>query len=515
MPPAAAMPDRRPPVQAKARQALLIACVAAAFVIYAVAVLILHQKQKDDFVQERSSIAAAVSNIYYGATLGSVHVGILDRMLDFDIPLEKTLAQAAKREIPPKGLLTTIYDGNGIGYIVVTTLSFRLLGPHTQSMVIVMLALLAISAGAFLHRFRDQRAAVVLLYITSLIVMLYTPLVWHRPYELNMSIGAIRYFALIATLPAFHLLLEIADTRTTLQWTDWRKMLPLALQIPILILAVLVRNSAAPVIGAVMAGCLFLAWRWRRNFIERSRLLHKAIAMSAVAILFVGLLMLTVSSSYVREGKFTEVVWHRIFLSIGTNPSWPFPGVRELYDCTRYIPEGMDHAMTDRNSHCVLWVYAMKHNIPPEIASTWTHGREHEKALREAFFDIAYRYPLETLSAFVVYKPRYIVWSVWRDFEFKLFGIPPALPWLFAAALANLLLFSVAGPSLAASTALKSMAGITVLLSVFGALPHMLVWALPHTCGELVLYTFFAIGFAAVTAIQKTRDLASPAPKSG
>src|SRR5262249_12126648 len=89
----------------------------------------------------------------------------------------------------------------------------RILGLHTSSLVLSTLLLMAISALAFLWRFYDQRAVIVILYFTSLTVMLFTPLTWNRDYMLNVGIAGIRYFSLVAILPAFHLLVEFADTR--------------------------------------------------------------------------------------------------------------------------------------------------------------------------------------------------------------------------------------------------------------------------------------------------------------
>src|SRR5262245_53341024 len=187
--------------------------VASSFFIYACAALIVASDQYNDFTPERSSIAAAISNVAYGAPLGKVYSGVLAQVLDFKVPLDKTLAEAARQEVLPGNLLGSTSDGNGIGYIVVASVGMRLFGLYTSSLVLSMLGLLGFSALAFLWRFRDQRAVVVILYFTSLTVMIFTPLVWNPFYALNMTIGGIRYFSLVAILPAFHLLLECADAR--------------------------------------------------------------------------------------------------------------------------------------------------------------------------------------------------------------------------------------------------------------------------------------------------------------
>jgi hypothetical protein len=87
--------------------------------------------------------------VAYGAPLGKVYSGVLAQVLDFKVPLDKTLAEAARQEVLPGNLLGSTMDGNGIGYIVVASLSMRLLGLHTLSIVLAMLTLMGVSAIAF------------------------------------------------------------------------------------------------------------------------------------------------------------------------------------------------------------------------------------------------------------------------------------------------------------------------------------------------------------------------------
>src|SRR5262249_30634259 len=356
---------------------------ALSFFIYGCAALIVSKNQQNDFIPERSSIAAAVSNVAYRAPLGKVYSAVLEQFLDFKIPMDKTLAQAERQEIPRGALLGSTSDGNGIGYIVVASLGMRLFGLHSSSLLLSMLALIGISALAFLCRFRDQRSIVVILYFTSLTVMLFTPLTWNRDYMLNMGIGGIRYFSLVAILPGFHLLLEFADTGRSGSRMAISEFIAIAMQVVVLLLATLVRNSAAPVIAAVAIGGLLFVWKNRRDAsIMRRRLLKMAYA-ATIAAASISILMLSVSRSYLSDGRFTETVWHRIFLSYGVSPEWPFGNVRELYDCKRYIPEGILPNSEDRNAHCIWWDYATKHNIPVDTAVTMTYGREYDKALRE------------------------------------------------------------------------------------------------------------------------------------
>jgi hypothetical protein len=401
--------------------------IVLSFFIYAAAVLIIHAQQRNYFTAERSSIAAAVSNLFYRAPLGKVYTGVLAQFLNFKVPLDESLAQASRREVSAGALQGATADGNGVGYMVLTSLSMRLFGPHAYSNVLGMLGLMAVSALAFVWRFGDQRSVVVILYFTSLTVMLFTLLVWSPVHADAISIGGIRYFSLVAILPAFHLFFEFIEAPGSESGLSWWKRAPMAAQVVVFVLAILVRNSAATLIGALAVTCLLVAWRHRREFGAAKRVLREAASMTLVAAACVGFLMLSVSKNYLSEGRFTETVWHRIFVSLGINPFWPYGNLREMYDCTRYIPEGLTSGTEDRNGHCILWAYAIKQDIPVERVVTLTYSREYDAALREAFFNILFLYPGETLKTFFYYKVGYVFWSIRESLYFKFDGAHPAM----------------------------------------------------------------------------------------
>lgn len=484
------------------------ALAAASYFIYACAALIVCQNQKNDFIPERSSIAAAVSNVAYGAPLGKVYTGVLARFLEMDVPLDKTLEQTARRAAPPGTLLGSTSDGNGIGYIVVASLSMRLFGMHTVSLLLFMFALMGISAFAFLWRYQDSRAIVVVLYFTSLTVILFTPLVWNQAenYPANFGIGGIRYFSLLAILPGFHLLLEFADApRSASKMVGW-ELVPMTVQVVVLVLAVLVRNSAAPVIAAVFVGCLLIIWKNRHHSFTTRITLLKAAYITIVGATFVGLLMLSVSRTYLAEGRFTETVWHRITLGLFLNPNWPYGKLQKIYKCAPYVPEGFENGPSDRNGHCIWWDYATRHNIPADTAVMMTYSREYDLALREAFFNIAWLYPAEFLKTFVYYKPLYIFKSIAKSLDLRFAGVQPPLLWLLVAALSTLVAFALIVPSTSPSSNM-TIARVAVLLAFFSMGPYIAVWAKPYTSGDLLVYCIFGLGLAGSTILQKSRML--------
>jgi len=504
-----------------------LATLVTSFLIYACGVLIVYQQQRNEFLPERSSIAAAVSNVVYGAPLGTVYSGVLARFLDVTVPLDRTFAQARGRELPTGSLLGSTTDGNGIGYIVVASLSMRLFGPYASSAVLAMLVLMGLSALLFVWRYPDGRSVVVVLYFTVLTIMLFTPLVWNSPdrvpypiggalyipnYPANISIGGIRYFSLVAILPAFHLLLELADTRISAPRTTALGFVAMGAQVVILMLAVLVRNSAAPVIAAIATACLLFVWFHRNEPGAPYRILRRLAYMAVAAAVFVWVLILSVSETYVIEGRFTETLWHRIFVSFGLSPEWPFGNLREVYDCTRSIPEGLTSGTEDRNGHCILLAYAAKHGIPPEVIPTLTYSRKYDAVLREAFFDIARTYPRQTLKTFFYYKPLLIGWSIQQDLDLKLTGIPGRLLCLIVAALGNLLIFALVPSPASTLRGYGVVAGSAALLAAFTLPPYIAVWAMPYTSADLVFYCFFGLGLAVIVAIKMIQRSLVPSP---
>ena len=490
------------------RSLIANAMVAAAFFVYALGVLTLHAGQRNEFVPERSSIAAAASNMFYGASFGQVYGGVLTQFLDLGVPLETSLERVRRQQVEKLDLFGSTWDGNGIGYNLVISVSFRLFGPQMSSAVYFMLALMAISAVALVWRFRVRGAVVAVLYFTTLTVMLFTPTVWHQPYALNMTIGGIRYFSLVAVLPGFHLLLELADARQK-EARLTAKFLTMSLQTLILVLAVLVRNSAAIVIVAIGFVWLVLECKNCRRFIEIFRLATNAICMTIVTLIFVSFLLHLVPRDYMSAGRFTETIWHRVFVSLGTSPEWPFGNVHDLYDCRRDIPEGIVSGTEDRNGHCVWRAYAIHHGISGDSVGQLTYGRLYDAALREAFFNVARAYPAQTIKAFVYYKPLLMFQSIGENFELRLTQAAPRMLLLLAASLCNFLAFALVASTVVLWSEVKIIAGATVALAVFITIPYFIVWAMPHTNGDLLLYLIFAVGLAAFAVLKALCGLLS------
>jgi hypothetical protein len=318
------------------------------FTLYAVAVLSSPQVRNVRYCCEQSSFAAAVSNVIYGAPLGSLYSGVFNFFIaHFKDPLGPTLAAVWRPDgglplAPPGSWQATTLDGNGVGYPLVVTVAFHLFGLHWWAPSAAMLTLMAISAAAFLRRFSRRYSAAVILYFAALTVMLFTPIAWDPSWSDQIAVGGIRYFSLVCGLPLFHILLTLLDRQSIAGTTARRDAWLLALQTAILVIAMLVRGSALSLIGAIGLVGLFVAWRHRGDS-QRYRQLRRTFAvMGAAALGLLAVIAGSVPHQYLTQGRFGTVIWQRVTESLGLNPAWPFPGTQQMFDCKKYVPHGLE-----------------------------------------------------------------------------------------------------------------------------------------------------------------------------
>ena len=502
--------------QARRNSRLVVALAVLAFVIYACTVFILPQVRNSLACCESSGIAAAISNIRYGAPLGSLYSGTFgyfnDRIYE---PLSQTLEQAqipgAGLPATPSGALyATTRDGNGIGYPLLATAAFRLFGIHAWALQLTMLLLMALSAAAFLWRFHSAAfAGVVTLYFTALTVMLFTSVVWEPRWQIQIAVGGVRYFSLVSVLPLFHILLTLVDPRPPQCKTAMRDALLLALQAAILLLTVLVRGSTLPQVAGIALVSLVLAWKYRRKPERLRALLGKLAVIGLASFACWSVIAIAVPRDYLTEGRFGPAVWERVTQGLGTNPAWPFPGVNDMFDCKEFMPQGLQPGTLDDNGHCIWFAYVLKHHIPLETAHDKVLGGSYEAAMREAFFAIAARYPADVLKTFVFYKPKRIVMSVSRSMTFNFSGDqsrardpagPPVVPYpplaiglLFVSLAVALVHFGIGA---VATVELSRIAGVTLLLAAFTLPTYLAVWATPPTAADLLLYCLLGLGLA-------------------
>jgi hypothetical protein len=485
------------------RSWLRVGAAAISFVIYASAVVALHQHYDNSFCCERIGLAAAVSHVVYGAPLGTVYPEIQKQLDGAQAPIE-ALFDSAKHLAPPSNPTTSMNDGNGIGFILVATWAMQLFGPRLSSLSIFMLGLMALSAATFLWRFGDDRSVVVTATFFSLTLMLFTPLVWNPSTAGQIPIGGIRYYSLLAVVPAFHLVLELADR----EWQAdqaWRlHAFLLTVQVIILVLAILVRGSAAYVVGPILLVGLQRAWKNRHDHDHLRLLRREACVIVLVGVVFVGSLLLALPRDYVRDGHLaaTTEFWHRAVVSLGVNPAWPFGNLHEIYDCRNGgIPEGLTAGPRDRNGHCIWWHYLGTHNVPTGMGTSELYGSRYEAAMRAAFFDVARLYPREVLATIFYYKPM----ELFRSMEYVTLNPAVHAPILMAfilAAFINFLGFLVIAGGSSTGLMLLRLIGLGALFGIACIPSYLVAWAEPQTTADLLFYCLFCISLGIGSGMQ-------------
>lgn len=475
--------------------AVRVLLAVAAFLIYTCAVLALHQHRTAPFIPEREAFAAAVSTAVFGAPLGTMYSGVEARLRDANTPLETALKQTVGGEVAPGVVVPDGgKDGNGIGYLVLTTGALFIFGASTAAPILAMLALMAVSGGALLWRFGARSAVVILLYFVALTLLLFTPVVWEPRVASEVPIGGIRYFCVVGTLPAFHLAAEFLDLGGQARRIDWQRFCLLAVQTSILALAVLTRTSNAGLMAALALVWLYGLSRHRRDVSGIGRHLASGVFVAATAGGLFGLIVLLLPPQSFSEGRITGMAWHRAFISLGLNPAWPFGNLREMYDCDYAEVPGLrlEPGILDANGGCIWIHYAHAHKIqayPVQPASI-------ESAEREAFFNVVRLYPRQVWETYFHYKTSMLAAEIENAIypKFDLSKYRLRLKGLFVAAWAVLLAFLVIPTAAPDPVGGWWSAGLALTFGISAFPGYYIAWPGTSQTFDLKLYTLLVFG---------------------
>ena len=431
----------------------------ASFLLYALGVLALHQDRAPGWALEAAgAIPVAVSYVAYGTPLGAMDDNVMRSFLQPDgKSVQDVLAAAATGAIPPGAVDMYSIDGTGAGTDLFATAAMRLFGINLSSLVRFYLVLIGASVVAFVLRFQDQSLLVVALYFFALTVMLLTPLCTSAGAVDQMPIGGQRYFVMAPFLPALHIFFEIIERADTAGFKRRiANYLLLLVQAMLLFGALLVRSSTGYLLGALLFALIWRLYQERKRRIEMMSLLRKASIVAAVFV-FCAVIAVAALPAYSKTGRLFGNFWHRAFATLAVDPNWPYGDLRTVYDCTKYIPEGLSGQNADRNGHCVWWVYPPNARRSDGEVINGTYGREYEIAVRNAYFYVLVHYPKQVFNLYYHIKSRMIgeiLVGAW-NYLFAV-GRAQVSGSLFAILAAQLLLFVAFVISVAA-------AGLTVV----------------------------------------------------
>jgi hypothetical protein len=461
-------------------------------------------------------IAAAVSNLVYGAPIGTIYSGVLKPFVTGAGPTRQALGETARGKTETGPLLNVNPQGFGIGYTVVTTLAMLIFGLRLSSMTYILIGLMGISTFVFLLRYRDDRLFSVPLYFFSLTFMLFTPLVTNPTIAERIPIGGIRYFTLLAILPAMHIFWEFVDLPKSKPATTTVNLALLGVQLLLVTVVIIVRGSAGYLLGALTVAYVLALRACRGNPAGLRDLLCKGAFMAVLGAVFVGSFYLWVPEAYRESGRTMGVFWHRVLVGLGANPAWPFGNLRDTYSsCAPYMPQryntpqSLVPGILDWNGRCIWWAYALDHGLKPGEALEEIFGGRYESVMKQAFFEIAREYPREVWETFIYYKPILILTSIRKLLVFRLpaetFGIKSLLVVLLLAQAGTLAAFVGACRPGLSEDGTRRLTGALLLFSAWSLSPLLVARSVPFTTADLLFYIFAGPGLALGFCIKRIR----------
>jgi len=262
----------------------------------------------------------------------------------------------------------------------------------------------------------------------------------------------------------------------------------LAIQVAILGLSILVRGSTIymliPVVGIALIGL----YRQRGKKIARRRLLILLLFPAALLVGLGGLTRATFSD-HAHAGRLIPVVWHRVFISLGANPEWPFAGLREKYRCPG-IPEGLVPSTIDRNGHCVWLAYTHALGIPEATAALELYNADYERGLRTVFFTTLVSYPRQTIETFLYYKPKNIAYQIGMMFSRDGFHATRSVVALIFLQVLLVIGFIGIQLRLKPLSDARRQASVLLFFLVPAFIPQLAGWTLPATAIDFFAYWY-------------------------
>ena len=486
---------------------------AASFLLYAIAAIVaVHSLPASWPVERELSIPTAISNVVYGLQLGLTDSNVLAEFHDTvdaeganpksvdPKSVERAVEVAARGDIP-RGNTVTRTDGIGIGQPLFIDLAMRLFGPHLLSIPYFFLLLMGFSALSFIGRYDDSRLNFVPLYFAALTCMLLTPLLTESLIRDQAPIGGNRFFGILGILPALHIFFEFAegaDRRDDQAWKNWSL---LGVQLFILSLVLLVRSADAYMLAPPICAAVFSARRNRGNRIWRYGFYRKAGYAAILGIVFTSALIACVPN-YVKSGRIGGLIWHRAFVSFEVHPEWPFGNLRDVYDCTQYIPEGLHRGRpADPNGHCVWWAYPPNQARPVQVVQDKVYGPEYEAVLRRAYFNVIFSYPRQALELYFYYKPALMADTLRQGLVWRLDLVPRSIVLLAALQAALLAWFVAAGAAKTPFIATTTF-GTLALFFLFSIAPQLVGLTSLWTAADLIFYMYAALALVFALCVQ-------------
>jgi len=486
----------------------------ASFLLYALGVLALHQDRAPGWnIEAQGPIPSAVSHLVYGTRLGAMDENVMRAFLQPNGTIiqdvQGALAKSAEGSIPRGPVYPYTFDGNGAGSNLFATIAMWMFGISISSLVLFYLSMIGVSTLAFVWRYQGKRLFVVPLYFLVATVMLLTPLCTSGLGIDQNPIGGNRFFVLATFLPAIHIYFEIIDRSDASGTHRISNSLALFVQGILLFGALLVRSSTGYVLGVLLG---VLIWRIWRDRTKRAKLIELVLKTAIVGAAFAFWIVFVAAAlpAYVKSGRVLGNFWHRAFISFSLDPAWPFGDLRKVYDCTRYLPEGLNRTAADRNGQCVWWTYPPNASRSMGEVNLGLYGGEYERALRNAYFYVLVHYPRQAFETYFYIKSHMLKDVLTAAWAF-LFELPqaPVAEGLFVIVVAQLILFLAFAVSIAV-TDLNTMDGRLIIFPIlffFSLAPLYVAWASSTTTNDTIFLMYSCLFLIVLFLVQSLNKI--------
>jgi hypothetical protein len=206
---------------------------------------------------------------------------------------------------------------------------------------------------------------------------------------------------------------------------------------------------------------------------------------------------------YLLRGRVFGHVWHRAFISLALHPEWPFGNLREVYDCTEFIPQGLNRIHADDNGMCVWWAYPPNRTRPQGELVEKVYGPEYQGVMRSALFNVIRSCPRQAFELYSYYKPLLIWHTVKRGLDIEWRAVSAPILALVALQMLLFLGFTLHG-ALAGRPEATWRLAVIPLLAVLSLPSQFIAWSSLHTGVEIVFYMYCLMAAAVALAIQAT-----------
>lgn len=348
------------------------------------------------FNVERGIIATTVSHILYHSRFSAGYIDVYNEINAS--PVTKNNIELARSQGIVSKQIRPLAGPDGFALIFIYNLAMQLFGVNIYSIFWIFSILLLISHAIYTIRFNDYRFIFVPLSLLALTLMVFTPYVTDDYISSQVPIGGYRYFTILAAVPTIHVLFELWDVRNI----SALAFFCLSVQTILIGLSNFVAKSGAYSWVALILFSLIYLYNKRQDRHSLNLFKKKLVFIFSILMIFSLVFYIAIPKAYKHYGVATDNVWHRVLISLGMHPEWPFQDIKEKYkNCSDDygVHKGLTSVREDWNGNCIWSQYIKEHpnNDPNDQGKA-------EKVKRNAFFMILFKHPVKVFETFFYYK---------------------------------------------------------------------------------------------------------------